>query len=427
MLAAASFSTHSGGAMRRAALTAVALATTMAASAVGCAGGRHGAVVSPSPSVPTWPTVPTASPTTTSPSPRGPDRPADASPRTTVATASTTTASPSSPQRDKPAGASPRTTAATASTTTAPPSRPGRDRPAGASPRTTPRHPAGTKARTPHGSTAAAAPWPSVFDSWTGGGDDSTCASMGLYEPPEGPYLGDGSSGPVTMPLGYEREICLAGFDKKKPITLTVQRPDGSRSSTTAVVGSDASVGPMDLLGAELPSHIVLLDQVEYVSTTYGRLEPNLAPGPYEVAAEQDAVRVQARLEVRRGKLGRRDSSRLRPVGGDTQGARPGSRIRILLLDFAPRASVALAVYRNAGEHTPVNPGDSDGDDFVYVRKLSSATVNAQGWAYHTITVPPGLPPVARDAMPGYCIVADTRLALPSCQPYVDATFTLAE
>ena len=267
------------------------------------------------------------------------------------------------------------------------------------------------------------APWPNVFNAWTGGGDPGTdCAAHWRNGIPRSPYVGDGSLGHTTLFLGSDRQICLAGFDTHSEIALTIGRPDGSRQAVTVIGGTDATVGPNDLLTSELANVVVLADQEDgYLATDFEQLEPTMPVGTYVVTAEQGELSAEAVIELQDGALGDPELSYLKPQDEYeyAHSVRAGSQLTVLLLYFSPHATVPLAVYRNTGIH------GEGGSDFEYVRELSTVKVNGQGWAYHRITVPASLPAAGGEFDPGYCVVTVPNLMVPQCQPYVDFTFNL--
>lgn len=283
--------------------------------------------------------------------------------------------------------------------------------------------PADTGADT--GSSGGGGRWPSVFNSWTGGGDSiPDCETFWRSQngTPSSPYVGDGST-ELTMILGTDRQICLAGFDTHSDIALTIARPDGSRQAVTVVDGQDTAVGPTDLLTGELADVVVFADHGDYLGTDYAQLEPSMPAGTYTLTAEQGELSGEAVIELQLGPLGDPELRRLKPQ--DTyeyaHSVRVGDQLTVLLLYFPPHATVPLALYRNTGVLR-----DGDGFDFDYVRELSTVTVNDQGWAYHTITVPEALPAVGDGSDTDYCVVTVPDLLAPFCEPGVDFTFSLA-
>ena len=276
--------------------------------------------------------------------------------------------------------------------------------------------------------------WPNVFNSWTGGGDSvPDCETLWNREIPRSPYVGDGSPDHTTLILGEDRQICLAGFDMHSEIALTIERPDGSRQVVTVIGGTDATVGPNDLLTRELADVVVFADQGDYLATDFGQLEPSIPVGTYALTGEQGELSAEAIIELQLGPLGDPDWSYLKPQDTHeyTDSVRAGDQLTVLLLRFPPHAAVPLSVYRNTGvfrEFGTAGASESgDGFDFEYVQELSTVKVNGQGWAYHTITVPASLPAAGGDFGPGYCVVTVPNLMVPSCQPAVDFTFTLAD
>ena len=138
--------------------------------------------------------------------------------------------------------------------------------------------------------------------------------------------------------------------------------------------------------------------------------------------ADQDGTRASSTLRLQRGPFGKPDTTRLVPLnnGHDVE---PGYELKFLLLDFAPGARVELAVYRHTGRQ--VDSARGTGFDFEFVRELPAVKVNQEGWKYHSIAVPDGLPPPATELTPGFCVVADPELKVPYCTPGPETTFTL--
>jgi hypothetical protein len=286
---------------------------------------------------------------------------------------------------------------------------------------------AGPAGQPPEGDDGTAAGWPTVFNSWTGGGELPTdCATLWEVADPPVPYIGDGTAAPVTIHIGDSRQICLTGFDAASPIELTVERPDGRTRTTTVRGGGEATVDPAALLGPELPAAIRLADLGTHLATAYAEVPPTSLAGWYAIVAEQGEVRAETRLRLRRGPLGDRDTARVMPQSdyADAYEIGVGDELDILLLDFAPNARVPLALYRNTG----VAPEGREGNyDFRLVRPLPAVEVNGQGWAYHRIVVPDGLPDPENEHHPDFCVVAVPELTTPHCQPGFAATFSLRD
>ncbi|MDQ4039569.1 MAG: hypothetical protein M3313_14755 [Actinomycetota bacterium] len=198
----------------------------------------------------------------------------------------------------------------------------------------------------------------------------------------------------------------------------------------TVVGGADATVGPNDLLTSELAS-VALTDQEGgYLATDFQQIEPSIPVGIYTITAEQGELSAEAVIELQVGPLGDPYLSRLKPQDAPDV-VRAGDQLTVLLLGFPPHATVPLAVYRNTGvfreSGTEGASENGDGYDFEYAQELSTVKVNGQGWVYHTITVPASLPAAGGASGPGYCVITVPHLMVPSCQPFLAFTFTLAD
>lgn len=273
------------------------------------------------------------------------------------------------------------------------------------------------------GSSGGAGQWPSVFNSWTGGGDSVfDCETFWRGDGrPSSPYVGDGSM-ELTMFLGDDKQVCLLGFDIHSDITLTIARPDGSRQVVTVVDGRHTAVKPTGLLTEELAGVLVFADHGDYLATNFAQLEPSVPTGTYTLTAEQGELSAESAIDVQPGPLGDPEWSYLKPQ--DTyeyaQSVRAGDQLTVLLLRFPAQADVPLAVYRKARDSHDIT------SDYEYVQELSTVTVNGQGWAYYKITVPDSLPPAGDGIGPDYCVVTLPHLMTPTCQPGFAFAFTLA-
>ncbi len=282
-------------------------------------------------------------------------------------------------------------------------------------------------AASPAASPVAEVAWPTVFNSWTGGGELPTdCDYNWETEVPSEPSVGTGSG---DLLIGDDTQICLTGFDPAAPITLTVERPDGSVRSAVVQVTEEATLAPEDLLGPELPAEIGLAEEGGYLATRYGQLRPMMLAGDYTLTAEQGEVRAGTRLRLYRGALGDREAARILPADSyeRAHGITSGETVEILLLDFPPSRTVPMALFRNTGtlRRHGENGQEGDGYDFAFLGHLPPVETNEQGWAYYRMVVPGTLPEPENESDPDFCVVADPNLTEPYCQPGFAGTFSL--
>jgi hypothetical protein len=85
-----------------------------------------------------------------------------------------------------------------------------------------------------------------------------------------------------------------------------------------------------------------------------------------------------------------------------------------------------LLLYRNTGIYREQGSQAGGGNDFEFVRELSTVQVNTEGWARYSFTVPSDLTATAAPGDPDYCVVTLPELMEPDCQPGTTFSFRLA-
>lgn len=288
---------------------------------------------------------------------------------------------------------------------------------------------------------AGSTPWPTVFNSWTGGGDiPNSCSEVGgRVTVPVGPevFFGafDVDGGNATLHVGLRYEMCIFGFDPRDPITLTVSGPLGTHT-TTVLSGASADASLIDVIAAGGPDAVTFQDlsfesidgPVNLVGSINVRLDEPTLPGEYILDASQGTTTATRVVRVEAGDFG---DPQVRVIAPSDFGAwfqaTPGDALRAVLVGFPPNSTIPMAIYggterfREYGEPLAET---GDGFDFEFVQELPSATVGGQGWAYYDFDVPdlPANPDVLWD----YCLVTIESLRELYCQPGNDAVFNMA-